>query len=329
MANVPTKRRAQQSLRWTKGRTMNLSLPFDYPSNKRLPGPLEQDPARLPPLFASHPVSFIFLITMSLLFFAVLTHNTPEEQQRLTGQKPKGIPYDDPDSLGIPLDVLDKSGKKKEKKNKLEPKPDIHTPSSSSSKAKKCHRQSYFLHSPKPTKTMDTLLAQQIADAVDRTKGAMMLDMPMWFRLEYGRTCTTTRQMCARCSRLGEDEGEVSRVAECWLCAMIGDETKMCEPVPGFGEQREGDGHEFLCPKCRARAVVGNGNGPADGGGCEYEVEMRRERKVNDQKRVEEAMRRERETNDRKRVEKDRQRRAKISNTSASAASSRGGREMM
>ncbi|KAF7507294.1 hypothetical protein GJ744_010728 [Endocarpon pusillum] len=301
---------------------------------------------------------------MSLLFFALFTHNTPEEQQFLISQKPKRTPHDDPGSVGIPLDVLDKSGRKKEKKNKLEPNPRIHSPSSSSN-TKKCHRQSYFLRcksssssklppspppiiattillpryryqypAPNPTKTMNTPLAQQIADAVDRTKAAMMLDMPIWFRLQYGRTCTTTRQMCAGCGRFGEDEGEVSRAAECWLCAMVGDETKMCQPVPGFGEQREDDGDGFWCRECRARAVVGKGNGLADGGGtdgcgCEYEVEMRREREVNDQKRVEEAMRRERETSDRKRVEKDQQRKAKISNTSASAASSGGSREKM
>lgn len=179
---------------------------------------------------------------------------------------------------------------------------------------------------------MNTPLALQIADAIDRTKAAMMLDMPIWFRLQYGRTCTTTRQMCERCGRLGEDEGVVSRVAECWLCAMTGDETKMCVPVPGYGEQNEGDGNGVGCPNCRGRTVVGNGladGGGTDGRGCEYEVMMRRERDVNDQKRVEDAMRRERETNDQKRVEKDRQRRAKISNTGASAARSGGGRKMM
>ncbi len=161
----------------------------------------------------------------------------------------------------------------------------------------------------------NTSRAQEMSDALDRAKAAMMLDMPIWYRIQYGRVCTTTHRMCVGCGHVSL-EGTVSRVAECWLCAMI--ENSPCEPIPGVGT----DGDGVWCPQCRAKPVKGSLNGKVkkDGRGCMYEEEMRRERESNDRKRLEEeAMRRERKKNELERVQKDRKRRGKKSVVSASA----------
>ncbi len=86
---------------------------------------------------------------MSFLFFAVFTHRTPEEQQLLLGQKPETAAYDGPGSLDVPLDVLDQSRKKRERKSD----PKTRTASTPHLNAKKCYRQSYLLRcksSPNP-----------------------------------------------------------------------------------------------------------------------------------------------------------------------------------
>ncbi len=147
-----------------------------------------------------------------------------------------------------------------------------------------------------------------MSDALDRTKGAMMLDMPIDYRMQHGRICTTTQRTCLGCGRASPEGGRVSRVAECWLCAMV--EDSPCDPFPEVVT----DADAVRCPGCRAKAVVERLNGDAkkkDEGGCEHEDEMRRERAINDRKRLQEAMRRERAANDAKRVDMDRQRRAR------------------
>ena len=141
-----------------------------------------------------------------------------------------------------------------------------------------------------------------MADDLDRAKGAMMATMPIAYRMKHGQICSSNATIYPRCWHVSQGPAEVQRVAECWACAE--DPSTPCCPMP-MGMDHTGE----FCEKCRVEGAKGR----EDKEKLDVE-EMRRQRKAHERMR---------EEKERERMQKQKQKQ----NVKGASAGRDGGRE--
>ena len=82
-----------------------------------------------------------------------------------------------------------------------------------------------------------------LEDDLDRAAGEMMNEMPLEYRLQHGRTCTSVSKRLA-CGHV--TNATLTRPKDCWICAQS--RPKLCQPVPIIEDDLRGES----CSTCQA-----------------------------------------------------------------------------
>jgi hypothetical protein len=125
-------------------------------------------------------------------------------------------------------------------------------------------------------------------DDLDRAVGQMMANMPLEYRLEHGRTCSSTskRVTCGHVTKI-----VLERPKDCWLCAV--NSPYLCQPVTVI----ENSIHIEACPRCTAYEAGATEYEMRKATAKERKMQLDRERSaVNRAKRNEEQDRKQAET---------------------------------